>query len=310
MLNNASIITVEEAYFGQRLDNFLIARLKGLPKSCLYRLLRQRKIRVNKKSQKPSYRIQTSDSISLPKLRLSDTTPLAIPSNTLIETLKSAILFENSAFLIINKPNGLPVHGGSGITLGLIESLRKIYPTLPHLSLAHRLDRDTSGCLIIAKKPASLKVLHTLFRDKKIKKTYRLLVKGHWPRTLTQIDQPLKKQQLLSQERVVKVHPEGQMACTHYSVRKHFKTASLIEAKPLTGRTHQIRVHSQHAGYPIAGDDKYGDKMFNRYISERGLKRLFLHAYQLCFTYPNTKEIIRVCAPIPDILESILLADI
>lgn len=305
------LFTVDSVYANQRLDNFLLARLKGVPKSCLYRLLRQGKIRVNKKRQKPSYRIQGEDNIRLPRLSICEAeTTLIKPSFSLRKQLLNAILFENDAFFIMNKPDGLAVHGGSGITLGLIESLRQIYPTLPHLELVHRLDRETSGCLLVAKKPSILKKLHALFREKKIKKTYLMLTKGHWPNQLTKIDMPLQKNQLQSGERMVQIHSEGQSALTQFIVHKHFKETSLVEATPRTGRTHQIRVHAQYVEHPIVGDEKYGDKSFNQLIRVQGLKRLFLHAHALRFTDPHTGEVVHVKAPLPPELETILERDI
>jgi 23S rRNA pseudouridine955/2504/2580 synthase len=300
-------LTVDPIYHHQRLDNFLFTRLKGVPKTCVYRFIRQGKIRVNKKRCKPSYSIQGKDIIRLPPLSISDTNSTAqIPSKTLTQELSNAILFENEYFMIINKPYGLAVHGGSGVRLGLIESLRHIYSTAPYLELVHRLDRDTSGCLLIAKKPFILKQLHTLFRNKKIQKTYLMLSKGHWPKHLSCVNQALKKNQLASGERIVKINPEGQPSITRFILRQHFNQASLVEAIPQSGRTHQIRVHAQSVGMPIGGDEKYGDKLFNQSMRQNELKRLFLHASALKFVCPHTQSTIHVMAPLPPALEAVL----
>lgn len=291
--------TITTDHLNQRLDNFLLTRLKGLPKSCLYRLLRQGKIRVNKKRKQPSYRLQVEDSIKLPALSLNTPATPPKPTLSLQQLLQKSILFENKNLLIINKPQGLAVHGGSNIQLGLIESLRQLYPPSIHLELAHRLDRETSGCLLIAKKPSILKELHQLFREGKIKKHYLLLVKGHWPAELKKISVPLKKNQLKSGERMVTVHPEGKSTLTQFRVHQHLPETTWVEAILHTGRTHQIRVHTAHVKHPIIGDEKYGDKLINKLFREKGYKHLCLHAHQLKFTLASTGETIQVEAPLP-----------
>lgn len=293
------LLTVPSLSAEQRLDNFLIKHLKGLPKSHLYRLLRKGEIRVNKKRTKPDYRLIAGDIIRLPPMRLAHKAPQTKPSENLTAHLKQQILLEDKRLLIINKPTGLAVHGGSGLSLGLIEALRSIYPKLEFLELVHRLDRDTSGCIILAKKPSVLKTLHEQIRANQITKTYHLLVKGYWPEKLRRIDAPLQKNQLQSGERMVRVAAEGKTAITEFKVLQRFANATLLEAKLLTGRTHQIRVHALHAGHPIVGDDKYGDKEFNRQLQKLGCKRLFLHAYSLRFTLTEPiAETINVTAPL------------
>jgi 23S rRNA pseudouridine955/2504/2580 synthase len=312
MAISSHYLIVNKEFSNQRLDNFLLARLKGVPKSCVYRLLRQGKIRVNRSRKKPSYRVQSEDSIYLPHLHItqpSEATPAL--SLDIKNLLLNSILFENETLLILNKPCGLAVHGGSGIRLGIIEALRQIYPNIKALELAHRLDRDTSGCLIIAKKASSLKSLHALFRTNQIKKTYSVLVKGQWPFTTNnKINAPLKKNQLKSGERMVKIHPEGKPALTEFILQQQFTHTSLVEAIPHTGRTHQIRVHAQHIHHPIAGDEKYGDKNLNQFLRKQGLKRLFLHAAKVSFPFPTAQEIITVEAPLPFELQKLLKQDI
>lgn len=299
------IITPEQV--SQRLDNFLLTRLKGLPKSCLYRLLRQGKIRVNQKRSKPAYRLQANDVLKTPLLRL-DTAPVVLrkPSDSLRILLKKSILFEDDKLIILNKPQHMAVHGGSGISLGIIEALRQLRPTQAYLELAHRLDRETSGCLLIAKKPAVLRQLHMLFRTQCIEKTYLTLVSGYWSAALKSINVSLKKNQLRSGERIVKVDAEGKSAFTQFKLLKRFTNASLLEVKLRTGRTHQIRVHAQYAGHPVAGDEKYGDKAFNQVLRANGLQRLFLHAAQVRFTLPLAAQSICVQATLPPDLRATL----
>jgi 23S rRNA pseudouridine955/2504/2580 synthase len=300
MMNAPLLFTVSTEQFNQRLDNFLLTRLKGLPKSCLYRLLRQGKIRVNQKRKQPSYRLQMGDCIKLPHLQLS--TPNVNPPKpgiALQNQIRESILFEDKNLLILNKPQGLAVHGGSGIHLGLIETLRQLYPPHTFLELAHRLDRETSGCLIVVKKSSILKEVHQLFRAGVIQKTYFMLVKGHWPEHLHEINAPLKKNQLRSGERMVVVHQEGKQSLTQFKLSQQFQETSLVEVTLHTGRTHQIRVHASYAKHPIVGDDKYGDKQFNQMMKKKGIHSLFLHAHALAFHLPSTGQDIAVKAPIP-----------
>lgn len=303
------LLEVPESAVGQRLDNYLLKILKGVPKSHLYRLLRKGEIRVNKKRAKPDYRLIATDIIRLAPIRLSEKSPVTKPSENLTTYLKQQILFEDKRILIINKPAGLAVHGGSGVSLGLIEALRTIYPKLDFLELVHRLDRDTSGCIILAKKPSILKILHEKMRTNKVVKIYQLLAKGHWPQHLQRIDAPLQKNHLQSGERMVFVNTDGKPAITEFKVLQHFQHATLLQAKLLTGRTHQIRVHALHAGHPLVGDEKYGDKTFNKMLQQMGCKRLFLHAYQLQFSLPDAADIeetIKVTAPLPEDLTKFL----
>lgn len=305
MLPALKILTITPEELGQRLDNFLFTRLKGLPKSCLYRLLRQGKIRVNQKRKKPAYRLQPADNIRIPSIQLPPPILLKKPSHSLCILLNNAILFENDALLVMNKPAGIAVHGGSGMSLGIIEALRQMRPAGTYLELAHRLDRETSGCLLIAKKPSLLRQLHALLRDGNIEKTYWTLVGGYWPSDLTEIGFALQKNQIQSGERIVRISATGKTALTRFRIQKRFKTVTLLEAELCTGRTHQIRVHTQQVLHPIAGDEKYGDKSLNQSLRVMGLKRLFLHAYQLRFTSPLTGPFC-IKAPLPLDLNQLL----
>lgn len=299
-------LTVTNDYSGQRLDNFLMSRLKGLPKSRLYRIIRKGELRINKKRVKPDYRLQEGDIIRIPPLRLAPRTPKNILNANLAELLEKSIIFEDKHFLVLNKPSGMAVHGGSGIHLGVIEALRLLRPQLKFLELVHRLDRDTSGCLLLAKKSSILKELHELLRSGQMKKTYIALVAGHWPKSLRKIDVPLYKNQLQSGERIVLVQAEGKSSLTEFSVQHYYVESTLIAAMPITGRTHQIRVHAQFAKHPIIGDEKYGEKEINKKMRQLGCKRLFLHASQLEFTLGSTGKTITLAAKLPEDLNQVL----
>lgn len=295
--NTVQYITVEAEYAEQRIDNFLITKLKGLPKTRVYRILRKGEVRVNKKRVQPSYRLQVGDHIRIPPMYLETKIPLA-PSQYIVATLAERILFEDKNFLIINKPTGIPVHGGSQVKSGVVETLRTIYPKLPQLELAHRLDSDTSGCLILAKKRSILREMHDLFRSGTVHKIYWALTKGEWQESELIVDVPLQKNLLVGGERIVKMHKEGKQSLTVFKPLQSFTTATLVEATLHTGRTHQIRVHAQYRGHPIAGDEKYGDREFNKEMRGYGLRRLFLHAYQVEFTLPSTGQHVSVTAPL------------
>lgn len=275
MTTQVHFIKVDPQFEGQRLDNFLHTRYKELPKSRLYRIIRKGEVRVNKKRVDPDYRIQPNDVIRMPPLKDAmrvKNLPTKI-SHEMSDLLNSRILYEDKQLLVINKPSGLAVHGGSGVKAGVIELLRMMRPHDKYLELAHRIDRETSGCLLIAKKPSILKSIHELFREAKAKKKYTLLVKGQWPLKLTKINEPL----------------EGKISITTFKIIKKFEKTTLLEAFPETGRMHQIRLHAMHAGHPLVGDDKYGDKDFNVFMRAYGCSRLFLHAASLSFSLEDKK---------------------
>lgn len=299
----------DEAAEGQRVDNFLFNKLKHLPKNQIYRLLRTGQVRVNKGRKQPTYRLQLGDIVRLPPMAVAPqdnhVEEIVIPPY-LTKQIKSAILFEDSGLIILNKPSGLAVHGGSGLSFGVIELLRAIYPNLKYLELVHRLDRDTSGCLMVAKKPSVLKKLHEGLRGDGVEKCYLALLAGRWRKKAQIINAPLKKNILKSGERMVRVDPTGKPSLTEFSVVEQFERACLVKAYPRTGRTHQIRVHAAHAGLPILGDDKYGDEALDKELKPFGLRRLFLHAHTLSFVMPGTNKPFTITAPLDPALELVL----
>ncbi len=293
---------------GQRIDNFLLTRLKGAPKSLIYRILRRGEVRVNRGRIKPSYRLQAGDSVRIPPVRLGEPRTPARPNQRVLDELEAAILYEDKRLLVLNKPSGLAVHGGSGVSFGVIEALRALRPEAHYLELVHRLDRETSGCLVIAKKRSALRALHALLRgegEEGVDKRYLALVKGRWEGGPRRVEAPLHKNVLKSGERIVVVDPAGKAALSLFKPLTIYDDASLVEVRLITGRTHQVRVHAAHAGHPIAGDDKYGDPEFNRRMAGLGLKRLFLHARSLGFELEGGAPV-QVNAPLDDDLNRVL----
>lgn len=307
--NKVQYIEIDADRSGQRIDNYLISILKGVPKSLIYRLLRKGEIRVNKKRIKPEYKLRAVDIVRLAPIRVSEQQsdePYINPERA--QSLESCVLFEDSHLLILNKPSGLAVHGGSGLSYGVIEALRKIRPQEKSLELVHRLDRDTSGCLMVAKRRSALKSLHEQIRNKTVDKRYFALVAGTWSKSQRMVNAPLFKNTLRSGERVVVVNNEGKLSETRFNVQQRYQGATLIEAMPITGRTHQIRVHCQHAGHCIAGDAKYANKQFEIFIASTGLKRLFLHAHRIAFDDPRSGKRMTFDAPMDNQLRSTLIA--
>ncbi len=274
---------------GQRIDNYLMCQLKGVPKSLVYRIVRKGEVRVNKGRIKPEYRLKEGDMVRIPPVRQSEKKAPGKAPDKFLQQIESRILFEDKRIMVINKPSGLAVHGGSGLSFGLIEVLRQLRPNDKELELVHRLDRDTSGCLIIAKKRSALRRLHEQLREGSMDKRYMTLVKGKWKGRSKWVDAPLLKNVIKSGERLVFVDPKGKDARTQFIPYSVGDEASLMSVKLDTGRTHQIRVHAQYIGFPIAGDEKYGDDEFNRQLKSKGLKRLFLHAFSLKFHLPDTE---------------------
>lgn len=300
---------IDEDQAGQRLDNFLMARLKGVPKSKVYNVIRKGEVRVNKGRAKPDYKLAGGDEIRIPPIRVAEREPVAKPSNVMTKLLESSILFENEGLLVINKPPGLAVHGGSGVSLGLIETLRQMRPDARYLELIHRLDRDTSGCIMIAKKRSMLRHLQAALREKSasgITKIYQALVIGQWPASCRRVDAPLLKLEVANDERIVRVHADGKPSLTEFKLLRSFSDCSLVEARPITGRTHQIRVHAQYMGHSLVGDEKYGDDEFNKSMRLLGVKRLFLHAAELGFYLPDAKEKTFVRAPLTADLDEVI----
>jgi len=299
-------ITVEAGYEGQRLDNFLLAQLKGVPKSRVYRIVRKGEVRVNKGRAKVSYRLKQGDVVRVPPVRMAEKVAPMRPSDRILDVLEESIIYQDKRLLILNKPSGLAVHGGSGLKFGVIEAVRSMRPKEQQLELVHRLDRDTSGCLMIARRRSALRTLHELLRTNGVDKHYLALVAGRWNRDRETIDAPLSKNRLQGGERVVRIDPEGKKALTRFRVLERFADATLVEAELMTGRTHQLRVHLAHFGTPILGDEKYGNDSANRNMKKQGLKRLFLHAKSLSFNWTEEVGRLKVEAPLETALEQLL----
>ncbi|HEU4601388.1 MAG TPA: RluA family pseudouridine synthase [Steroidobacteraceae bacterium] len=302
-------VVAGEGDAGQRIDNFLLRHLKNLPRSRVYRILRTGQVRVNGKRIGPDFKLSDGDQVRIPPVRLEPKAEAAAPSRSLRDYIDKAILYEDRDLLVVNKPAGIAVHGGSGLSFGVIEALRAMRPELDELELVHRLDRETSGCLIVAKRRAALRELHALLREREMEKTYLALLCGRWPFGNKTLDLPLKTNLKQGGERVVKVHADGQQAISTFTPIKHFgKLATLVEVSIGTGRTHQIRVHAAHAGYPIVGDEKYGDREREAPFKALGLNRMFLHALRLRFQRRGTPDPFEIEAPLPAELQDVLEA--
>ncbi|PID41561.1 MAG: 23S rRNA pseudouridine(955/2504/2580) synthase [Proteobacteria bacterium] len=300
--------TVTERECEQRVDNFLTTYLKGVPKTRLYKMIRKGEVRVNKGRVKPDYRLAMNDVVRIPPVSVQEKTQYKKPGHWQKTAIEQSVLFEDDALLVINKPSGFAVHGGSGLNYGVIEILRELRGEHAFIELVHRLDRDTSGCLMIAKKRSSLRWLHECLREDRIKKRYHALVDGIWPKRARCVEAPLKKNVLKSGERIVRVDREGKPAQTNYRILATGNRCSLIEAMPITGRTHQIRVHCQFAGHAIIGDDKYWEAdsdLSGMAGPGKQPVRLMLHARQLTIPYPDARQSLEVVAPYPKDYENI-----
>lgn len=283
---------------GQRLDNFLFRHLKGVPKSRVYRMLREGEVRVNRKRVKPDYHLRLEDNLRIPPVRVA--TPVVPAGPGSIESsLLPRILYRDDALLVIDKPAGQAVHGGSGISLGIVEQLRVELPEQRYIELAHRLDRETSGVLMLALKRAALLRLHDMFRAGEMRKTYLALATGRWRDQVRNVKLALRKYLNEAGERRVVVDPEGQKAHTIFRLLRHYPGFSLLEAELKTGRTHQIRVHLAALGHAIGGDTKYGDPGDNLALKKQGLRRMFLHAARLEFNHPLTGKPLVLESPMP-----------
>lgn len=287
----------------QRIDNFLFTYLKGVPKSMVYRIVRTGDVRINKKRVKVEYKLTPGDLVRIPPVHIPNkiATPVSAKLDKVL-ALNNCILYEDDYFLTINKPSGTAVHGGSGLSFGVIEALRVLRPKASFLELVHRLDRDTSGLLLVAKKRMALRSLHDQLRIKGVQKEYLALVRGQWKSHCNMVEAPLLKNTSYSGERIVRVNSKGKDSKTLFKVEARYQHATLVKATPITGRTHQIRVHALHAGHPIAFDDRYGDDIFDKQLFGTGLKRLFLHAAMLRFKHPATGKIIQIDAPMDNAL--------
>ncbi|QKG44759.1 23S rRNA pseudouridine(955/2504/2580) synthase RluC [Providencia rettgeri] len=305
--NQVQFIDISDDEAGQRIDNFLLTKLKGVPKSMIYRIIRKGEVRVNKGRIKPEYKLVEGDQVRVPPVRLAERETATVSAKLdKVAALANCILFEDDVLLVLNKPSGTAVHGGSGLSFGVIEGLRALRPEARFLELVHRLDRDTSGILLVAKKRSALRALHEQLRLKQMQKDYLALVRGNWQSHMKVVQAPLLKNILQSGERVVKVSSEGKPSETRFKVEERFENATLVKASPVTGRTHQIRVHTLYAGHPIAFDDRYGDKQFDSQLAGTGLNRLFLHASALKFTHPKTGDEMRLQAPLDNQLNHCL----
>jgi len=296
-------VTIDDDQAGQRIDNFLRRELAGVPRSRLYRILRRGEVRVNKGRVRADYRLQAGDEVRIPPARVREA-PTAAPAAAAAR-LAESVIYEDKNLLVINKPSGVAVHGGSGVSHGAIELMRELRPDVRDLSLVHRLDRETSGCLVFAKRRSALRRLHEQFREGCVDKNYLALVVGDWQLGDYRVDAPLLVRNRQGGERYVVVDARGKSAQTRFRLSRTFGKYSLLQCQPKTGRTHQIRVHSLHSGYPMAGDERYGDGAENSKLKKLGLKRLFLHAQSIAFPDGNGNEL-HFTAPLPPELEQFL----
>lgn len=300
-------LKIDDSADNQRLDNFLMARLKGVPKSRIYKLVRGGEVRINGGRVDVSYRLKLGDEVRIPPVRVAAPAPTAEPRlPPSVNRLLPHILYRDDALIALNKPSGMAVHGGSGISRGVIEQLRLELPECRYMELVHRLDRETSGVLLVALKRRALVGLHAAMREGRIEKRYLTLVAGRWPNPVQHVKLTLHKRVTDDGEKRVTVRDQGQAAHTIFRRLQAFADFTLLEAELKTGRTHQIRVHTSHLGFPIAGDDKYGDFELNRRLAKQGLKRMFLHAAKLVFEHPITGERMQIEAPLPDDLANFL----
>jgi 23S rRNA pseudouridine955/2504/2580 synthase len=298
-------LTVTGEQAGQRLDNFLMKMLEGLPRNMIYRVIRKGEVRVNGHRAGPDTRLQANDRVRVPPVRERETPAVPAPGAALLERLQAAIFYEDAHVLALDKPAGVAVHGGSGISFGVIEGLRTLRPG-ESLELIHRLDRDTSGCLLVARDASTLRQMHALMREGRSDKRYLTLVRGKWDLGQKRIDVPLRTDLRVGGERTVRADPSGKPSVSEFRPVQFFgKRATLMEVSLLTGRTHQIRVHALHAGHPVAGDEKYGDAAFNTTLRGLGLKRMFLHAHSLAMPWPEGREF-NVNTPLPADLATLL----
>ncbi len=301
-----SLVEITSAQLNQRLDNFLFKRLDNVPRTRIYRIIRKGEVRVNKKRCKPDYKLQIGDLVRIPPVNLAQEKPQkSQPPKPVLTRLEQAVLFENDDILIINKPAGLAVHAGSGVDYGVIDAMRLLYQQTD-IELVHRLDRDTSGCLMLAKNRQALLAMQNLLRDNQLSKNYIAMVQGNWPREVTELNLPLKKFLLPNGERRVRVDSSGKAALSRVHLLRGGKSYSVIRVQLVTGRTHQIRVHCLSQGHAIVGDDKYGDSEFNRSMRQRNFKRLMLHAASLELPFCDYTSEVVINAPLPKEFETVL----
>lgn len=300
------LVEIQEDQDNQRIDNFLVRYLDSIPKTRIYRLIRKGEIRVNKGRIKVNHRLITGDIVRIPPVWLEDeSSEVTIPAALQTE-IEQCILFEDNQCIVINKPSGLAVHGGSGLRFGLVDVVKAMRTGHDYIELAHRLDRETSGCIVLAKNRKTLTFLHEQFKAGQVTKKYLTTVVGHWHGGSKTVSAPLKKQLTPSGEHRMEVSADGKPAVSHFSLLEHYQGFSLMEVKLDSGRTHQIRVHAAHLNHPVAGDKKYGDKFHNQAIKKQGLGHLFLHAHWLEFFLPDQNEKCLVTTPLPPDLQQVL----
>jgi len=297
--DTVQFVEVDENADGQRLDNFLINQLKGVPKGHIYKIIRRGEVRVNKGRAKNLQRLKIGDVVRLPPVKTVEKTAVE-PPRWMLSSLETRVIFEDDDLLVLNKPSGLAVHGGTGVNLGVIDGVRAIRPDERFIELVHRLDKATSGCLLIAKNRKMLNGMQTLLRNRTVQKTYTCLLSGLLHQSSVIVNAPLEKRTLDSGEHRVRVHPNGKASETLFKKIKQFKAATLVTASPKTGRTHQIRVHAKHLGHSIAGDERYSTKNQLKQFSELGLKRLFLHASKISFKHPLSEKMMSFEAPLDE----------
>ena len=304
--HSVNYVVIDEQNTGQRIDNFLFNYLKSVPKGHIYKIIRKGEVRVNKGRIKQTYKLQSGDSVRVPPVSVTEKAPAPAPGRSLLKLIENSIIFEDDSLIALNKPSGVAVHGGSGISYGIIEAVRALKPEQKFLELIHRLDRDTSGCLLIAKKRSALTGVQNLLRNRQTDKRYLTLLCGKVGFSHEKVTAPLLREALRSGERFVRVDKTGKQSTSYFTKIKQFKDAALVEVKIVTGRTHQIRVHSQYLGHCVAGDTKYGNYACNQRLKQKGLKRLFLHSAQISFAHPDTGKNITIKAPLPEELEQFL----
>jgi len=299
--NSVAHVVIDDEEQGQRLDNFLIRRCKGVPKSHIYRILRSGEVRVNSRRVDATYRLCAGDNLRIPPIRIAER-PKSEVDEAAKQRVDLPVLFEDEAMLVIDKPEGIAVHGGSGVSFGVIEALRRQRPQAKFLELAHRLDRETSGILLVGKKRLALTALHDMFREHGAgaDKRYLVMVKGRWMNNTQHVKLPLLKYLTENGERRVSVDSQGKASHTVFRLLARWPEMSLLEAQLKTGRTHQIRVHLAHLGFPILGDEKYGDFSLNKDLKRDGLKRMALHAWRMAFRHPLTSGPMECVSPLPD----------
>ncbi|HEY5734234.1 MAG TPA: RluA family pseudouridine synthase [Gammaproteobacteria bacterium] len=304
-------VTASENDAGQRIDNFLMRHFKGVPKSHIYRILRKGEVRVNKKRIKPTYKLVSGDEVRLPPVRISAPRDRRPPDGA-ISSLAQRIVYDDNRLIVLNKPAGLAVHAGSGIDFGVIDIMQRLEKHDSELYLVHRLDRDTSGCLLLARDRDALRSLQASMQENRIEKVYLALVKGQWEQQDHRVEMPLRRNKIRGGERLVQIDDDGKQSVSEFrTIRQYTSTpdaggCSLMKIRLITGRTHQIRVQASESSHPVAGDRRYGDEQFNRKMKDYGLKRMFLHAASLSFPHPDNDKEFKIEPPLDDDLQQVL----